>query len=121
MSVTLGVPCKAFRAHGNSVFNFFTVDVKVNKRPVQVKLYDTPGQDSLDHLRKLSYPGCNAFLLCFSVVRPETFDSVKNKWAQTFRNTDASLVLVGTQSDLRSNLQTVVNLKVGATYEILIA
>lgn len=91
---------------------YSAVEVKVNRRSVQVMLYDTAGQESLDHLRRLSYPDCNVFLLCFSVVHPESFESVKIRWAPTFRNTSASLVLVGTQSDLRSNLDTIADLKV---------
>lgn len=94
------------------VVSGFIVDVKVNKRLVQVTLCDTAGQDSLDQLRQLSYPDSHVFLLCFSVVHPETFDAIKSKWAPTFRKTDASLVLVGTQSDLRTNLETIANLKV---------
>lgn len=94
------------------MITWILVDVKVDKQSVQVMLYDTAGQDSLDHLRQLSYPDCHVFLLCFSVVQPESFNAVKIKWIPTLRNTSASLVLVGTQSDLRDNSETIANLKV---------
>lgn len=93
-------------------FTIFTVEVKVNETPVQVTLCDTAGQDSLDQLRQLSYPDCDVFLLCFSVIRPASFHAIKRKWAPTFYKTKASLLLVGTQCDLRTNSQIVASLKV---------
>lgn len=96
----------------NINFYYFQVEVKVNETPVQVTLCDTAGQDSLDQLRQLSYPDCNVFLLCFSVIKPESFHAIQRKWAPTFYKTKASLLLVGTQSDLRTNSQTIAGLKV---------
>lgn len=82
-----------------------TVEVQVNNSPIHVTLCDTAGQDSLDTLRQLSYPDCDVFLVCFSVVKPESFDSIKYKWAPKFTNTMASIILVGTQIDLRTDLR----------------
>ncbi|KAJ6637151.1 Cell division control protein 42 like, partial [Pseudolycoriella hygida] len=90
---------------------FHSVEVKVNKQHVQIELFDTAGQDSFNHLRELSYPDCDVFLICFSVINPQSFTAVRSKWAPTFRNTNAAVVLVGTQSDLRSNRQIIANLK----------
>lgn len=92
----------------SDIYNF---EVQVNETPVQVTLCDTAGQDSLDHLRQLSYPDCDVFLLCFSVIRPASFHAIKRKWAPTFHKTKASLLLVGTQSDLRTNSQVIASLK----------
>lgn len=89
-----------------------SVDVDVNERLVQVMLYDTAGQDALDPLRRLSYPDCNVFLLCFSVVQPESFHAIERKWAPKFRHTNATMVLVGTQTDLRFDSKTIAKLKV---------
>ncbi|XP_037027455.1 uncharacterized protein LOC119068114 [Bradysia coprophila] len=92
----------------SDIYNF---EVQVNETPVQVTLCDTAGQDSLDQLRQLSYPDCDVFLLCFSVIRPASFHAIKRKWAPTFHKTKASLLLVGTQSDLRTNSQVIASLK----------
>lgn len=75
-------------------------------------LFDTAGQDHLDPLRRLSYSDCDVFLLCFSVVQPESFKAIERKWAPKFLNANASLVLVGTQNDLRSDSKTIDALKV---------
>ena len=93
-------------------FLFFAVEVNVDDRPICVTLCDTAGQDVLDPLRQLCYPKSDVFLLCFSVVKPETFRSVATKWAPEISQFRASLILVGTQSDLRNDIQTLMKLKV---------
>lgn len=88
------------------------VEVKVNEMPVQVTLCDTAGQDSLDPLRQLSYPDSDIFLLCFSVVKPETFSSIKMKWVPQFSKSSALLLLIGTQADLRTDPSVLSRLQV---------
>ncbi|KAH8300938.1 hypothetical protein KR044_005190 [Drosophila immigrans] len=90
--------------HVPTASDIYNVDVNVNDSPVHLTLCDTAGQDTLDPLRELCYPDSDVFLLCFSVVKPETFGAIKSKWAPKFAKTKAALILVGTQSDLRSNL-----------------
>jgi len=77
--------------------------VNVNESPVHLTICDTAGQDTLDPLRELCYPDSDVFLLCFSVVKPETFRAIKAKWAPKFAKTKAALILVGTQADLRTS------------------
>lgn len=84
----------------------------MNESPVHVTLCDTSGQDTLDPLRELCYPDSDVFLLCFSVVRPDSFQAIKDKWAPKFAKSKASLILVGTQADLRTNRNVVNKLKV---------
>lgn len=93
-------------------FSCKIVEVKVNEKPVKVTLCDTAGQDMLDPLRQLSYPECNIFLLCFSVVKPESFSSIKLKWVPKFVNGKALILLIGTQSDLRNDATVLAKLKV---------
>lgn len=79
---------------------------------MQVTLCDTAGQDFLDPLRRLCYPDSDVFLLCFSVVKPDTFVSIQDKWAPNFKKSSASIVLIGTQADLRTDPRVVSNLLV---------
>lgn len=90
--------------HVPTASDIYNAEVMVNDSPIHMTLCDTAGQDTLDPLRELCYPDSDVFLLCFSVVKPETFQSIKTKWAPKFSTTPASLILVGTQSDLRSNI-----------------
>lgn len=80
-----------------------TVEVKVDEKPIQVTLCDTAGQDFLDPLRRLCYPDSDVFVLCFSVIKPDTFVAVREKWMPIFRKSKTPIVLVGTQSDLRND------------------
>ncbi|XP_055305396.1 uncharacterized protein LOC129570046 [Sitodiplosis mosellana] len=84
----------------SDIYNF---EVKVDDSPVKVELADTAGQDFLDPLRRLCYPDSDVFLLCFSVIKPDTFVAAREKWEPIFRKTHKPIVLIGTQSDLRSD------------------
>lgn len=44
-----------------------------------IDLRDMGGQAHYDNLRHLQYPNTDVFLVCFSVVRPSTFENVKEK------------------------------------------
>ncbi|XP_041451595.1 uncharacterized protein LOC111075847 [Drosophila obscura] len=90
--------------HIPTASDIYNADVNVNESPVHLTLCDTAGQDTLDPLRELCYPDSDVFLLCFSVVKPETFRAIKSKWAPKFTKAKAALILVGTQADLRGNL-----------------
>lgn len=69
-------------------------------------------QDSMSELRALCYPGTDVLMLCFSVVRPETFRSVAERWTKAVANVNAPLILVGTQSDLALDGKVIQGLKV---------
>ncbi|XP_022816383.1 uncharacterized protein LOC111349492 [Spodoptera litura] len=83
-----------------TAYDTFNVVVDVDDRPLCVEICDTAGQDSMSELRELCYPGTDVLMLCFSVVRPETFRSVAERWTKAVANVNAPLILVGTQSDL---------------------
>ncbi|KPJ21297.1 Rho-related GTP-binding protein RhoV [Papilio machaon] len=67
----------------------------------------------MSELRALCYPGTDVLMLCFSVVRPETFRSVAERWTRAVASVNAPLVLVGTQSDLATDDKVIQGLKVG--------
>lgn len=83
----------------------------VDDRPLCVEICDTAGQDSMSELRELCYPGTDVLMLCFSVVRPETFRSVAERWTKAVANVNAPLILVGTQSDLAHDSRVLQTLK----------
>ncbi|XP_024865319.1 rho-related GTP-binding protein RhoU-like, partial [Kryptolebias marmoratus] len=69
-------------------------------------------QDELERLRPLCYRNSDVFLLCYSVVRPCSFRNLTSKWLPDIRQhcPDAPLVLVGTQLDLREDVQVLIHL-----------
>jgi len=86
--------------------------VHVDGEALTFELCDTPGQDDFDTLRPLVYPNVDVFVLCFSVVTPSSFSNVKEKWAPEIRSScgKVPVILVGTQSDLREDAKTLVQL-----------
>ncbi|KAL3066324.1 hypothetical protein OYC64_016309 [Pagothenia borchgrevinki] len=95
-----------------TAFDNFTVMVVVDGKPVRLQLWDTAGHDELDLLRPLCYKNADVFLLVYSVVRPSSLRSLVDHWLPEIRHQcpDTPLVLVGTQLDLREDVQVLIQL-----------
>ncbi|XP_074487408.1 rho-related GTP-binding protein RhoU-like isoform X2 [Sebastes fasciatus] len=95
-----------------TAFDNFTVMVVVDGKPVRLQLCDMAGQDELERLRPLCYKNADVFLLCYSVVRPGSFRNLIQRWVPEIRQhcPGAPLVLVGTQLDLREDVQVLIHL-----------
>ena len=66
-------------SHVPTVFDHYIVTVFIENQPYTLCLFDTAGQEDYDRLRPLSYPQTNVFLICFSVVSPDSLMNVKEK------------------------------------------
>ncbi|XP_041131125.1 rho-related GTP-binding protein RhoV isoform X2 [Polyodon spathula] len=86
--------------------------VQVDDTPVRIQLCDTAGQEEFDRLRSLCYPGTDVFIVCFSVVNPSSFQNIIKKWIPEIRAYSPStpIILVGTQTDLRHDVNVLINL-----------
>ncbi|XP_059209782.1 rho-related GTP-binding protein RhoV-like [Centropristis striata] len=95
-----------------TAFDVFTGLVHVNGIPIRIKLIDTAGQEEFGHLRSLCYAHVDVFILCFSLVNPVSFENITSKWIPQIRagNPTSPIVLVGTQSDLRYNVDVLIHL-----------
>jgi len=93
--------------HVPTVFDNYitTVRSRITDEFVQVHLFDTAGQEDYDHIRPLSYPKTDVFLLCFSVVNPDSLRHVEHVWVPEVRKwvADAKIILVGTKLDLKDS------------------
>lgn len=49
-------------------------------KPIDLRLWDTSGQDDYDRLRVLNYPDTDVLLLLFNISSPHSFENIKNKW-----------------------------------------
>lgn len=89
-----------------TVFDNYTGNVSVGGQIYQLNLWDTAGQEEYDSLRYLSYANTDVFILCFSLVEPNSFANIKTKWMAELKNYNmhqVPLILVGTKVDLRNN------------------
>ena len=87
-----------------TVFEDYNVDVMLSGKNYTLRLWCTSGED-YDRLRPLDYPDTNVIVLCFSLVYPESFESIKVKWAPELKHfcPNVPILLVGTKLDKREN------------------
>ena len=64
-----------------TVFENNVIDFNYKGRELELALWDTAGQEEYRNLRSLSYSSTDVILICFSVDRPESLQSVYS-WAE---------------------------------------
>mmetsp|Transcript_6449 Transcript_6449/g.11193 ORF Transcript_6449/g.11193 Transcript_6449/m.11193 type:complete len:200 (+) Transcript_6449:117-716(+) len=96
-----------------TVFENYSANVKAGDEVVSLGLWDTAGQEDYNRLRPLSYPGTDMFLICFSVVGPDSFQNVLTKWHPEIHHhcPKAKRMLIGTKMDLRNNADILAKLQ----------
>ncbi|RXN13609.1 ras-related C3 botulinum toxin substrate 1 [Labeo rohita] len=96
-----------------TVFDNYAVTVMVDGNPVTLGLFNTAGQEDYDRLRPLAYPRTDVFLICFSLVDPDSFENVRVQWYPEVRHfcPNTPIILVGTKLNLRDDKETIEQLK----------
>lgn len=94
--------------HTPTVFENYSVNETVDGNPVKLALWDTSGVEEYDRLRPLSYPQTDVVLICFSLVDPDSFEKVREKWFPEVRHfcPNTPIILVGTKLDQRDDKDT---------------
>jgi len=74
-----------------------------------LRIFDAPAKEEYNRLRIVGYPETNGFLVCFNVMSPESFESVRVKWIPELRQycPDTPILLIGTQVDRRQDAEAV--------------
>ena len=85
------------------IFDNFLVNLMFGDEPVTLGLFDIGGSESYDRLRSLLYPSTDVFIVCFSLLNRDSFESVRSKWWLEIKQhcPTAAIVLVATDLDLR--------------------
>uniref|UniRef100_A0A1I7XP48 Ras-like GTP-binding protein RhoL n=1 Tax=Heterorhabditis bacteriophora TaxID=37862 RepID=A0A1I7XP48_HETBA len=95
---------KQFRSvYATTVFDNWAISVDIEHRNYTVNLFDTAGQEDYEHLRCLSYPHTDVFLLCFSLVEKKSLDACRTVWLPEIRKyagDNVPVILIGTKEDL---------------------
>ena len=75
-----------------------------NKNKIlNIELWDTAGQERYRSLTKMFYADANAALLVYDITRKETFEEIKNYWADQIKeriDEGVILAIVGNKEDL---------------------
>jgi len=74
--------CQAFMEdYVPTMFDNFSTIENVDGELINVILWDTAGQEDYETIRTTTcFPNTHVFILCFSVVHPDSFHNVKQKW-----------------------------------------
>ncbi|GMT12135.1 hypothetical protein PFISCL1PPCAC_3432 [Pristionchus fissidentatus] len=89
--------------YNTTVFDNWAINISIQHRKYNVNLFDTAGQEDYAHLRTLSYPSTDVFLLCFSLVDRKSLDACQMVWMPEIRKyaqDKIPVILVGTKSDM---------------------
>jgi len=107
--------CQAFlEDYVPTMFDNFSAIEEVDGELVNVILWDTAGQEDYETIRTTTcFPNTHIFIVCFSVVHPDSFHNVKQKWLEELRKAapETPFILVGTKADLRKDEETVKKLQ----------
>ena len=85
-----------------TVFDNYLTTVLIDDEAYSLGIYETRAQDCWRHL---NYSLTDVFVVCFSVISPSSFESIKEKWVPeiTLHRPKTPFLIVGTQVDLRDN------------------
>jgi small GTP-binding protein len=86
-----------------TVFDSSSPRITVEDQEISLQLWDTFGQEDYKKLRALSYPYTDVFVICFSLVDPESLENVRKTWIPEVKEhcPTTPYILVGTKLDLR--------------------
>mmetsp|Transcript_20735 Transcript_20735/g.25108 ORF Transcript_20735/g.25108 Transcript_20735/m.25108 type:complete len:163 (+) Transcript_20735:65-553(+) len=83
-----------------TVMDNYTMTVLVNRKPVQLDVWDTAGQENFTDIRRLSYPNTDVCIVCYSCSARRSFENVWDFWLKEIRNLRIPFILCGTKADL---------------------
>ncbi|XP_045168484.1 cell division control protein 42 homolog [Mercenaria mercenaria] len=88
-----------------TVFDNYAGKTNVNGDEYTVSIFDSAGQHDYASLRQFTYEDSEVFVVCFSAVDRDSFESVKEFWVPEMKpnmTRKKPIVLVATQTDLRN-------------------
>ena len=100
MSQTLITPCTDVPTAAENLEVTWDIEGVGESR---VEIWDTAGQEALEALRMMAYPGTQVLLIAFDLSEPISLENVEQHWIQEFRQgtggNSPCTILVGTKLD----------------------
>ena len=84
-----------------TVFDNYSSTIQHQGQNMVLNLWDCAGQEDYKHVRTLSYPNTDVFLVCYSIISPSSYNNVLNTWIPEIRQyvPDAMIVIVALKHD----------------------
>ncbi|KAJ7266900.1 putative Rho small monomeric GTPase [Mycena haematopus] len=99
-----------------TVFDGYAVSIPIGSETYMFGIFDTVGEGEYDHLRPLSYPQTDVFLVCFSVAMPASLENVQRKYFPELQHhcPGVPCIMVATHIDLRFDQELIAKMaKIG--------
>lgn len=96
-----------------SVFDNFAGSLTCGRKKYNLQIIDTMEGEGEDSRRKC-YLGTDCFIVCFSIVQPESFTHLQTRWIPeilNFTGHETPIIVVGTHADLRDEDEVVRHLE----------
>ena len=122
------------RRYTNNIFNtnhletigieFFNKEERINDQIIQIKLWDTAGQEIFHSLTKNFYRKADGIIIVYDITNKESFERIQDWVKSVYDNTDAykeiQMIIVGNKIDLeeRREVSKEEGLKIGKYFEI---
>lgn len=98
------------KRYSPTIFENYTKQVKYKGTTYNLELVDTGGQEDYDSIRALSYPDTDAFIVCYSIASPISFQNIRTKWVSDMKDNDMKdtpFLLLGLKKDLKEDEKTI--------------
>ena len=122
------------RRYTNNIFNsnhletigieFYNKEEKINNKIIQIKFWDTAGQEIFHSLTKNFYRKADGIIIVYDITNKESFERVQDWIKSIYDNTDTykeiQMIIVGNKIDLEEMREVTKEdgIKIGKYYEI---
>ena len=122
------------RRYTNNIFNtnhletigieFFNKEERINDQIIQIKLWDTAGQEIFQSLTKNFYRKADGIIIVYDITNKDSFEKIQDWVKSVYDNTDTykeiQMIIVGNKIDLeeRREVSKEEGLKIGKYFEI---
>ena len=78
--------------------------IELNGKTIKIQIWDTPGHEDFQEIRRTYYKGAIGALLVYDITRKETFKNVI-KWLEEMKSNiceQITIILIGNKKDLEN-------------------